>query len=246
MSESLYSTSEVARLFNINRVTVYRWVREGVVKAYRVGKPLKIPFSEVERLWTEFGFPGEMSGDVFDHGNCKQFQAPAKAATKHDDRQKVVMAVEADEEGLNFIQETFKTTNLKDACKLATFTDTLDAALAIGKEKPDLLLVRVATSNGHSGEFVKKIMNIHPDIKIIFMTALPKTVDVDEKNIKGCRVYLSMPVAKTRLHREITEALGLNRADGSDGVWKKYSTARPPGKSPGSDRKKGGEMRSVS
>ncbi|MCX5854496.1 MAG: helix-turn-helix domain-containing protein [Deltaproteobacteria bacterium] len=245
MSESLYSTSEVARLFNINRVTVYRWVREGVVTAFKVGKPLKIPFSEVERLWTKFGFPGETSGDVFDHGNCKQFHAADKAATKHD-RQKLVMAVEADEDGINFIQETFKTTNLNDACKLVTFKDTLDAALAIGKEKPDLLLVRVAASNGHSGEFVKKIMNIHPDIKIIFMTALPKMVDVDEKNIKECRVYLSMPVAKTRLHREITEALGLNRADGSDGVRKKYPTARPPGKSPGSYQKKGGEMRSVS
>jgi len=70
-------------------------------------------------------------------------------------------------------------------------------------------------------------------------------LDVDEKKIKECRVYLSMPVAKTRLHREITEALGLNRADGGDGVRKKCPTARPPGTSPGSDRNKGGEIRSV-
>ena len=57
MSESLYSTSAVARLFEINRVTIYLWVKKGIVKAYKVGKHLKIPASEVERLRNKFGFP---------------------------------------------------------------------------------------------------------------------------------------------------------------------------------------------
>jgi len=66
MSESLYSTSEVAKLFEINRVTIYRWVRGGSVKAYKIGKHLKIPSSEVERLWREFGFPGVPSRKAAD------------------------------------------------------------------------------------------------------------------------------------------------------------------------------------
>jgi len=49
MPESLYSTSAVARLFEISRVTIYRWAKTGIVKAYKVGKHLKIPASEVER-----------------------------------------------------------------------------------------------------------------------------------------------------------------------------------------------------
>jgi excisionase family DNA binding protein len=53
ISESLYSTSEVAKRLGINRVTMYRWVQKGVVKAYKIGKRLKIPISEVERLWSE-------------------------------------------------------------------------------------------------------------------------------------------------------------------------------------------------
>ena len=57
MSELFYSTSAVADLFSVNRVTIYRWVKEGRVKAYHIGKHIKIPVSEVERLGREFGFP---------------------------------------------------------------------------------------------------------------------------------------------------------------------------------------------
>jgi len=64
MPGSLYSTSVVARLFEINSVTIYRWVKKGTVKAYKVGKNLKIPASEVERLWREFGFPERASMQI--------------------------------------------------------------------------------------------------------------------------------------------------------------------------------------
>ena len=55
MSKAYYSTSEVARLFGINRVTIYRWAKKGAVKAYKIGKHLKIPAVEVDRLRQEFG-----------------------------------------------------------------------------------------------------------------------------------------------------------------------------------------------
>ncbi|KAF0123317.1 MAG: hypothetical protein FD151_332 [bacterium] len=57
MSGLFYSTSEVADLFGVNRVTIYRWVKKGKVKAYKIGKHIKIPVSEVERLRREFGLP---------------------------------------------------------------------------------------------------------------------------------------------------------------------------------------------
>ena len=45
MAKLFYSTSEVANLFRVNRVTIYRWVKNGKVKAYGIGKQLKIPLS---------------------------------------------------------------------------------------------------------------------------------------------------------------------------------------------------------
>jgi excisionase family DNA binding protein len=56
MSKLFYSTAEVAVLFGMNRVTIYRWVKEGKIGAYRMGKRHKVPASEVVRLLREFGF----------------------------------------------------------------------------------------------------------------------------------------------------------------------------------------------
>ena len=68
MTEALYSTSEVAMLFKVNRVTIYRWVKQGKIKAYKIGKHHKIPVSEVVRSLRKFGFPEsaihDLCGDV--------------------------------------------------------------------------------------------------------------------------------------------------------------------------------------
>ena len=70
MTEALYSTSEVAMLFNVNRVTIYRWVKEGKINAYKIGRHHKIPVSEVVRLLRKFGFSEsaihDLCGDVDD------------------------------------------------------------------------------------------------------------------------------------------------------------------------------------
>jgi excisionase family DNA binding protein len=43
-------------LFKVNRVTIYRWVKEGKINAYKIGRQHKIPVSEVVRLLRKFGF----------------------------------------------------------------------------------------------------------------------------------------------------------------------------------------------
>lgn len=70
MKESLYSTSEVAMFFKVNRVTIYRWIKKGKVKAYKIGKHHKISISEVVRLLKKFGFSesaiNDLCGDVYE------------------------------------------------------------------------------------------------------------------------------------------------------------------------------------
>ena len=69
MSKIFYSTSEVAGLFNVHRVTIYRWIKDGKVKTYKIGKHFKIPLSEVERLLKKFGFSGSAIQDVFSNSS---------------------------------------------------------------------------------------------------------------------------------------------------------------------------------
>ncbi|MEM1936365.1 MAG: IS607 family transposase [Sulfolobales archaeon] len=50
MSEKLYRTSEVAELLNISVSTVKKWIKQGRLRALRVGKLWMIPESEVRRI----------------------------------------------------------------------------------------------------------------------------------------------------------------------------------------------------
>ncbi len=46
----LYRTGKVAEMLGGNRVTVVRWIKQGKIKAVRVGKEFRIPEDEVKRL----------------------------------------------------------------------------------------------------------------------------------------------------------------------------------------------------
>ncbi|NLG84189.1 MAG: helix-turn-helix domain-containing protein [Firmicutes bacterium] len=48
--EQYYTPEEVANLLKINRETLYRWVREGRIKAKKIGTLLRIPESELKRF----------------------------------------------------------------------------------------------------------------------------------------------------------------------------------------------------
>ena len=207
MADSLYSTSEVARLFEINRVTIYRWVQEGVVKAYKVGKHLKIPASEVERLWKEFGFPEGPHTNVDDLSPRDKSHSP-KSGVKYRQQKKLVMAVDSDERDIKFIREIFAAAKLKKRCVLETYTDNLEAALAIGKEKPDVLLIKIMKSDGSGKDFAKKIKELHCDIKIIFMG--DGSTNWHKREGAEFSDNAVATVGRAGLYQEIRKALGLN------------------------------------
>lgn len=78
MSKLFYSTSEVAALFGVNRVTIYRWVKGEKIEAYKIGKRHKIPVSEVERLLKEFGFSELAIRDLYSKTNNSRLSESAK------------------------------------------------------------------------------------------------------------------------------------------------------------------------
>ena len=46
----MLTLSEVAKIFNVTRQTVYNWTRSGYIKAVRVGRQWRVEPKEVERL----------------------------------------------------------------------------------------------------------------------------------------------------------------------------------------------------
>jgi excisionase family DNA binding protein len=45
--KDFYTTTEIADLMNINRVTVFRWIKEGKLKAIKPGRNYIVPFSSL-------------------------------------------------------------------------------------------------------------------------------------------------------------------------------------------------------
>lgn len=48
--ENFYTPQEIAVKLKINKRTVYRWIREEKLKAYKVGNLWRVPESEIDRL----------------------------------------------------------------------------------------------------------------------------------------------------------------------------------------------------
>ncbi len=114
MPKLFYSTSEVASLFRINRVTVYRWVKEGKVKAYSIGKHLKVPLSEVERLLKEFGFNDTLAEFLDGDEENGEISSYINTMARYGDRKKLVMAVDDDKHTIEIIDKLFKKRKLDE------------------------------------------------------------------------------------------------------------------------------------
>jgi len=46
----LYKVSDLADMLNVSKITVYFWIKRGLVKAIRIGRTIRIPEQEVERF----------------------------------------------------------------------------------------------------------------------------------------------------------------------------------------------------
>ncbi len=160
MSKLFYSTSEVARLFKVNRVTIYRWAKDGKIKAYEIGKHMKIPISEVRRLLNEFGLSLTDIQDMCESSGDAELMESAQYLSENMNGK---------------IEAFFEKSDLKDFCNLLTFSDSLAAALQIGGEgKPDMLLLDVRMSGLDGVDLAKKIRSIYDDVKIVFMSGYPR------------------------------------------------------------------------
>lgn len=50
MDKEFYTPVEIAEKLRVNVMTIYRYVKDGKIKAYRLGKDLRIDVKEYERF----------------------------------------------------------------------------------------------------------------------------------------------------------------------------------------------------
>jgi excisionase family DNA binding protein len=206
MRRVFYSTSEVAALFRINRVTVYRWIKEGRIKAYSIGKHLKVPLSEVERLLNEFGFNDIVADFLNDDPENKEISSYLTSLARYGGRKKLVVAVDDDKHMLEMIRELFKLWKLDGVCQLYTFSDSLEAAMRIGRERPDLVLLDLTMPGLNGFELMQRIGEVYKKVKIIIITGDPAAEKREPEGVEIVRTLVK-PIALKALRETIVAAL---------------------------------------
>jgi excisionase family DNA binding protein len=157
-------------LFNINRVTFYRWIKEGKLKAHKVGKRFKIPSSEIAGLLKSAG----LCGHSFEEDRPEEKQGQ-DAGRKHrgpgsGKKQKLVLVIDRDQGMHEFLGACFTELGIGGTCRLKTFSSGIEAALELGKEDPDVVLIDITMPDLDGIELARKIRNVHEKAGILLMT----------------------------------------------------------------------------
>jgi putative molybdopterin biosynthesis protein len=66
MANQVYTPEEVASILKVSKNAIYKWVQEGRIDAIRIGKSVRIPAAEVERL---------LRGERSTRGNMKSSES---------------------------------------------------------------------------------------------------------------------------------------------------------------------------
>lgn len=48
--EKYYTTKEIAEMFKVAYLTVYRWIKEGRIEAYKLGKEYRIKKTDIDKF----------------------------------------------------------------------------------------------------------------------------------------------------------------------------------------------------
>ena len=61
MADAFYTPEELAAMLKVTRQAIYNWIQQGYMESVRIGRTVRIPSEEVERLLREGRTPRKIS-----------------------------------------------------------------------------------------------------------------------------------------------------------------------------------------
>lgn len=148
MSKKAYTTHEIAKLCEVDPITVARWFDNGLLSGFRTpGGHRRVSQQELNEFLQRQNIPAANDGT-----------GPR------------IMVVDDDEALLRLLELQFRRAGIT---RISTHASGMDALLSLATEKPDLLLLDVYMDNLDGREVAQRIL-AYPElsgIRVAFMTA---------------------------------------------------------------------------
>ena len=68
MADAFYTPEELAAMLKVTRQAIYNWIQQGYMESVRIGRTVRIPSEEVERLLREGRTPRKASDEAGEQG----------------------------------------------------------------------------------------------------------------------------------------------------------------------------------
>lgn len=68
MADAFYTPEELAAMLKVTRQAIYNWIQQGHMESVRIGRTVRIPSEEVERLLREGRTPRKISESSREQG----------------------------------------------------------------------------------------------------------------------------------------------------------------------------------
>ena len=153
--KEVFTTYDAARICNANIASIKNWIAKGLLRAFRTpGGHYRIKRRDLELFVQKYNMP---------------YPFGEKA-------QKLIYLLDADKKTAKRVK------SIATGHKFSAFADAFDAALNIGIERPDVLIIDVS-SKAFDGVRVIELLNSYPDTRnvqvVVFSKGLAKAREME-------------------------------------------------------------------
>ncbi len=189
LNKKFFTTGDIARIFGVSRISAYKWVTNGKIKAFKIpGGRYKITKGDLVDFIRKSGMDNRLAGDLADE---------EVRILIVDDEKLIIQAV----------RDYMETSN--PSYIISSAADGFEAGRMLTKVNPDLVILDLFMPGINGFSLCRNIRN-DPNtkhIKIIAITGYPTEENVRKVTESGANAVLPKPFDMTELDRLIKKLL---------------------------------------
>jgi excisionase family DNA binding protein len=187
LKDKLLTTGDVARYCQVSPVTVFRWIKDGKLKAYTTpGGHHRVRQSDFRTFLISSGMPideGFFSGRTHKH----------------------ILIVDDEPDVIEIVSRALK----EGPYELETATDGFEAGMKLSDFKPDLLILDLMMPRVNGFEVCELVRSnsTHHQVKILIVTGYANEENIARALEAGADDYLAKPLNIHELQQKVKEML---------------------------------------